>query len=318
MSKDIMNLKTDEALKRLVAPLSQEVLCRMEQDLARGGCCEPLSIWNRIVLVDHDRYAIYMRRQISFSIQRIALKNREEAIIWICLNQLNRHDISEENRKYLIGKRYETEKMLAAHNAASANGPALPRGGAMPSRSPFGPTACHIREKMAEEYDISPTCILNYGRYARTMDFLSEIVPQVIPRLLSGEIRISQRNIAALSKLTGQNAKRLRQIAMEDASVLNSGDEIHRLFSLKNREVTAKTYTPTPPGSIKNMPSYDPDAEISSLTFTIPSWISSIDRVRTAANLEYTTERARNTLEEELVKLKKAIDAICAVLKETF
>ena len=45
--------------------------------------------------------------------------------------------------------------------------------------------------------------------------------------------------------------------------------------------------------SVKDMPSYDPDAEISSLTLTIPSWCSSLSRAISHADLQAVTDHAR-------------------------
>ena len=64
------------------------------------------------------------------------------------------------------------------------------------------------------------------------------------------------------------------------------------------------------------MPLYDPDAEISSLVLTIPSWISSIDRTRSSANLQGISSNARSKLDEELSRLKKTIDTMLFAIKE--
>lgn len=306
MLTEQIKLKIDDELKLLVAPISEEALRRMERELELNGCSEPLFAWYRTVLVDHDRYEICVRRQIPFQVRRVSLRNRQEAVVWICIDQLNRRDIPKETRKYLIGKRYETEKILDAHNYAGVHRHAPQRGG---KNAP--------EEKLAEEYGISQSCILHYGRCARTMDALSAIVPQLIPKILSGEIKISQRNIATLSKLTGLNAKRLQRQVADDASLLDSGEEIVRLFP-RWRAPVSKIFSPIASGSIKDMPTYDPDAEISNLVFTIPSWVSSIDRVLNDADFNNVTDRARNKLDEELEKLRKAVDAMNAAMKEAF
>ncbi|TEB13849.1 hypothetical protein Psfp_03389 [Pelotomaculum sp. FP] len=309
----VIKLKIDNDFKRLISPLSEEELCLLEQDLIRNGCREPLSVWNGTILDGHNRYEICTRLNIPFSVQRINLKNREEAIVWICVNQLGRRNIAEETRKYLIGKRYETEKILGAHNVASVNQYAKKELGAKSlPEDPFGLTASRTRERLAEEYNVSHATMLNYGHYSRALDSLSAVVPELPPKILSGEVRISQDNIVHLSKLTGSEVMRLKQLVSEDAYLLSSSAEIRRLFPPKQ----VKPPLSMPPGSIKDMPSYDPDAEISSLTLTIPSWVSSINRAKAAANLKNTTKQARGKLGEELTSLKETIDSILAAMKE--
>lgn len=73
---------------------------------------------------------------------------------------------------------------------------------------------------------------------------------------------------------------------------------------------------PTP--AIKTMPSYDPDAEVASLTLTIPSWISSIDRAQSNADLKLVSKTARMRLEEALRQLaNKAFEMLEAVREDS-
>jgi hypothetical protein len=310
----VIKLKIDNDFKWLISPLSEEELCLLEQDLIRDGCREPLSVWNSTILDGHNRYEICTRLKIPFSFQRINLKNREEAIVWICVNQLARQDIAEEMRKYLIGKRYETEKLLGAHNVASVNQYAKKELGTkrFPD-DPFGLTASWTRERLAEKYNVSQATMLNYGHYSRALDSLLAVVPELPPKILSGAVRISQSNIAHLSKLTGSEVIHLKQLVAEDACLLNNSAEIRRIFPSKQVNPPLLSM---PPGSVKDMPSYDPDAEISSLTLTIPSWVSSINRIRAATNLKNTTKQAREKLKEELTNLKEIIDSMLAATKE--
>lgn len=309
----IDKLTIDNDFKQLIPSLSEEERCLLEQNIIRDGCREPLSVWNNTILDGHNQYKICTRLQIPFSIQRINLRSREEAIVWICINQLRRRNITEETRRYLIGKRYETEKILGIHNVAGINQRTKKEIGAndLPE-APFGLTASRTRERLAAEYNISHATVLNYGHYSRALDSLSAVVPEITPKILSGKIKISQDNIAYLSQLASQEVIRLKQLVSEDVSLLGSSAEIHRLFPLKQ----AKTPLYIPPGSIKDMPSYDPDAEISSLTLTIPSWISSINRVKAASSLESTTVQARGKLFEELSRLEETIDYMLTVIRE--
>jgi hypothetical protein len=68
--------------------------------------------------------------------------------------------------------------------------------------------------------------------------------------------------------------------------------------------------------SVKDMPSYDPDAEISSLTLTIPSWCSSLSRTISHADLKAVTDHARKNLHHALFQLMKTIQGILDDLQE--
>ena len=68
--------------------------------------------------------------------------------------------------------------------------------------------------------------------------------------------------------------------------------------------------------SVKDMPAFDPDAEITGLTLTIPSWASSIDRTRSKADLSIVSDKARDRLAEALTELQGKVSDMLTALKE--
>lgn len=68
--------------------------------------------------------------------------------------------------------------------------------------------------------------------------------------------------------------------------------------------------------AIKTMPSFDPDAEVTGLALTIPSWKSSIERTRTAANLTIVSPDAKDRLGKELESLESAVQGMLKAIKE--
>ena len=308
------NLKIDEDFKRLIPPLSAEEYRQLEENIIRDGCREPLTVWYTTILDGHNRYEICTRLQIPFSIKRIFLKNREEAVVWICANQLGRRNITDETRRYLIGKRYEMEKIIGAHNAVGINQHSKKevRAKILPE-PPFEDTAGRTRERIGEEYNISHATVLKYGKYSQALDDLSKVIPELIPQILSGEVKISHENVVELSQLSDPTVKRLSQFLVDDEA-----DFIGNLrkFVPPKPRLPKKSSLPATLVSVKDMPAYDPDAEISGLALTIPSWVSSINRARSATDLYKTTGDARCKLEKELLGLKEMIDSMLAAMKE--
>ena len=68
--------------------------------------------------------------------------------------------------------------------------------------------------------------------------------------------------------------------------------------------------------TVKDMPQFDPDAEITGLTLTIPSWGSSIERIRTKTDLSIVSAAARARLTDALKDLLKKIDDMLDAIKE--
>lgn len=67
---------------------------------------------------------------------------------------------------------------------------------------------------------------------------------------------------------------------------------------------------------IKNMPDYDPDAEVTGLTLTIPSWATSLSRTRRNTDLSSISLKARMNLEHALFNLQATIEELLQAIKE--
>jgi len=312
----VYTLKINESFKQLSPPLLPEEMQQLGQDLILNGCREPLCVWNITILDGHNRYEICTRLQIPFTLRRIYFKNQLEAAVWICTNQLGRGNIADEMRKYLIGKRYELEKILGAHNAAGTDQYKKKESRLKISAVPaFDKTAYRTSERLGDEYRISYATVEKYGVYAHALDTLTNILPGFVPKVLSGQAKISHENIIELSRLPPQDILRLGKYISDD-SIDFIGYSSIRKFLPKKHYSPRQPIPAIPAGSVKDMPTYDPDAEISSLALTIPSWVSSINRTRSATNLGEISCNARCKLEKELLGLKEIIDTMLVAIKE--
>jgi len=323
-------LTIDPEFKQLIPPLLQTERKQLEENILRDGCREPIALWGNTIIDGHNRYEICRKHNLPFDTVQVSINNREEAIAWICANQLGKRNISDESRRYLIGKRYAMEKILGAHNSAGLNQYSKeevraemwpePPGKKKEVRAKLLPepqydrTASRTRERLGKEYHISHSTVLKYENYSEALDYLSGIVPELISKVLSGQVKISQENVLELAKLPPQEIKRMgAQISKRNGLFVGYSDA-RRVIPPKPEAVVKPIYTPNV--SIKNMPEYDPDAEVSSLTLTIPSWVSSIIRTRSIADLNKVTPEAKSKLEKGLLGLKETVDELLNIIKE--
>lgn len=309
-------LNTNENYKRLIPLLSLDELCQLEQSIIRDGCQEPVYVWNNTIIYGYSLYEIYTRLQIPFTIQSIHFKNCEEAIAWICTNHLLCLNITDETRRYLLGKRYEMEKILrTTNNIGSHQHRKNEVKSAQMTEPVFEKSSFHTSEWLAKEYRISHSTIEKYGNYASALDTLSKVLPTFALKILSGQVKISHEHIVKLSRLSPHDVSMLSKYMIDDTMIQVGYSEIRKI--LPKKQVSPKKRIPNIPNcSIKNMPVYDPDAEISSLALTIPSWVSSINRTRSVANFSEISINAQCSLENELLALKKTINTILASMKE--
>lgn len=304
--KQIHNLQINKTFKQLIPPLTPNEYSQLEENIVKDGCREPLCVWENTIVDGHNRYEICTRLNIPFLLQEVGFNTHEEAIAWICANQLGRRNISNKTRKYLIGKRYEIEKkLLGATNPSGKN---------QFSEKEVGDTLCpqpqtqegkeKTAEKIGKEYNLSQTTIKKYGNYAKSIDKLAKEEPELISEILTGKIKISQDNVTKLAK---QSSEEINNVKTQ----LNNNNNNFVSHS-KTRVIPEKKEKTT----VKDMPAYDPDAEISSLALTIPSWISSINRTLSVADFNKTSGKARAKLQNELKQLKYTIDVMLLAVEE--
>lgn len=316
----IYHLRINPVFKDLIPPLSEEEYQTLEANLRNEGCREPICVWNYTILDGHNRYEICTRLSIPFQIKQINLFSEAEAIAWICANQLGRRNISEETRRYLIGKRYEAEKSISwDRNPDGANQHSAKN---EPEKSP-DPVASDLSEavranktsaKLGHEYNLSRPTVIKYGQYARAIEKISEVDPIIADQILSGTLKLSQNSVIDLAKLKNSRIKRILEQMAETMEERNQQSKARRQV----REETAKSETQEkePVIEIKNMPAPDANADIVSLSLTIPNWTKMMVRAKKSTTIENTSITARAKLFTSLAALRRTTDLLMDWLKE--
>lgn len=298
--KRLYNLEIDETFKKLIPPLSSNEQKQLEENIIKDGCREPLCVWGNTLVDGHNRYEICTRLKIPFHIQQIDFNSRDEVIVWICANQLGRRNISEETRKYLIGKRYKTEKRLGTRNPLGKNQHSDKFGNETKIEDYRRLTA----EEIGKEYQISERTVRKYADYTQLIDSLSKKDSELITEILAGKLKISENSLSELIKQPPNVINSVKNKLNHNNKSASYSDS-RRVILKKGDKVT-----------VKDMPIYDPDAEISSLSLTIPSWIKSIERTLSLADFRKTTYDARVRLKNELKNLEYAANVILLAIEE--
>lgn len=308
-------LKKDKALKMLVQPLSENERKKLKSDLHMKRLSLPVRVWNMTILVDYDMYEIYRNCHLAFSLQKISINNMEEAIIWICKNQILREDITDEMRRYIIGKRYNAELLLGKHSAAVKK--------AVDTKSdPFNNIIQEYDKqigctcfKLGAEYHVHPDTIKRYGAYAKMIDKINGQSHETAIRILKGTFKISYENLVKTVRLSDSDFQ-----SLSDAFKGETSEKVRYMSS--NEIISQRINTPDkkepfiPVCSVKDTPDFDPDAEIASLALTIPSWISSINRVLKETNMSLISPPAREKLKHTLDMLRDTVQNALSSVKE--
>lgn len=313
-----ISLIIDEQFKELIRPLRKDEYLLLESNLNSDGCRDPITTWNGVIIDGHNRYEICHRLGIPFKVKEMDFNSREEVIVWICSNQLGRRNITEETRKYLIGMQYEAEKSVASkRNETGKNQYVkdLPYETFDPEKISETASSSNrsTARRLASEHHVSHATVEKYGVYARALEEIGHKEPAIIAKVLSGRFKISHENIVELSGRSAEDIRMLNE-KMEKTQVpfvqySSSRREIQQDLPKKPKPVSI-----TP--SIKDMPSFDPDAEITGLTLTIPSWTHSIAQTRAKANIHISTKSARIKLIKALHELNDEVLQMLHVVEE--
>lgn len=309
----LRKLKTDEEFKHLIRPLLRKEYLQLEQNLLSDGCRDPIVVWHDVIVDGHNRYEICMRHGIPFDTKDMEFECREAAIAWICANQLGRRNITEETRKFLIGMQYESEKVVTRiRNKIGKNQHTVDISSMNDEEAD---KACRhwTAQRIAEENNVSAATVQKYAIFTRALEEIGKKEPRLVPKILSGQYKIAHKHVMEMAELTPEDLRRInRKIERNPAQFMQYKATRP---PVPGKYETAAGDTPTWP-SVKDMPEFDPDAEISSLTLTIPSWKSSIERAKNTADLAIVSPQAKGNLVQALHELRKTIADLLSEMED--
>ena len=112
----------DPEFRDKIPPLTEDEFSLLEENiLSDGAVVSPLIVWDGVILDGHNRYEIIQKHpELTYAVHKKSFANRFDALSWICKHQLGRRNLTPQQKKYLIGQRYEAEKM--AHGAGMDSG----------------------------------------------------------------------------------------------------------------------------------------------------------------------------------------------------
>lgn len=102
-------IEIDEEFKNLIPPLTTEEYKLLEEQCIKQGIRVPLTVWNtdgKTILIDgHNRYQIAQKHNLPYTTEEEHFESRNEAIVWICDNQLGRRNIHPLDGERLLNRK---------------------------------------------------------------------------------------------------------------------------------------------------------------------------------------------------------------------
>ena len=134
-------LHIDSEFKAQIPPLTEDERRQLEENiLADGEVLSPLLVWNDTIVDGHNRYEILQSHpEIPYNVRSLYLETREQALAWICKNQLGRRNLTPAQKKFLLGKQYDAEKQAEGVNG-NQHTPSAPSSGVQNDMLPITET----------------------------------------------------------------------------------------------------------------------------------------------------------------------------------
>ena len=194
----LQHLTIDPEFASKIPPLREEELKQLEENiLADGVVINPLIVWNGVIVDGHNRYCILQQHpEIQFTTYNKEFPDRYAAISWICKNQLGRRNLTPQQFKYLIGQRYDAEKLAERFRGNQYT--SVERSGCGQNVHNQNPE--RTAEKIARENNLNEKYVRRAGHFAQGVDAAEEAVPGIKQEILTGSIKPTEKAVAAIAK----------------------------------------------------------------------------------------------------------------------
>lgn len=158
-----MKPKIDPEFSAAIQPLAPDEASQLEANILQFGCRDPLVVWRGLLVDGHHRLEICTRHGLAYQVVEIELPNREAALDWIDANQLGRRNLTQDEFRYLVGRRYKRAKK-AAHGRSD-------REFSGDQSDPPKSTA----QTLAAEYGVGEATVKRAGKFAEEIDATPEL-----------------------------------------------------------------------------------------------------------------------------------------------
>ena len=190
-----MQLKIDREFESKIPPLTAEEFRQLEENIVTDGVViNPIITWNGIIVDGHNRFHILERHpEIKYTTHEKQFDDRFDVIAWICRNQLGRRNLTPEQKKYLIGKQYEAEKVAHGGDRKSSDA----KSSSLNANLIDSTKTC---DRIAEENGVSKDTVIRASKYMKGVEIAEELMPGLKQSILSGQTKVSKADMHRLAR----------------------------------------------------------------------------------------------------------------------
>lgn len=161
-------LKINPELRDLIPPLDPKEFQILEESILKEGIRDRILVWKeeQTIIDGHHRYQLAQAHNLPFRTKSLSFKNIQQVKDWMEDNQLGRRNLTDDQRRILIGKRYLREKKK--------------KGGK-------NEEGLSTAEKISIDTDVSPSTVRRYARDAKFYETLRKTDPKAAQQVWEGK-----------------------------------------------------------------------------------------------------------------------------------
>ena len=185
--KTVDGITIDREFKSIIPAMGDDERKQLEANIVEfGGARDPLVVWrdgDRDILIDgHNRYEICTRLDLPYHVEAMEFAFRDEAADWIDRNQLGRRNLSRQDYKLLLGRRYNRATRQGERTDLTS-GNSCPKSGERTS------------QRIAKEHGVAEKTVRNAGKYQAAAEKLG-----IEKEIAAGNVKASESKVVNAAK----------------------------------------------------------------------------------------------------------------------
>jgi len=160
-----MKLTINPTFELLLPPLSPEEYNSLSESIEKEGCRDPILVWRGQIIDGHNRYQICTEHGIPFNVREMEFDDSEQACDWIDKNQIARRNLSPDDFRLAVGRRYNRTKKAAHRPEKNADNLST-----LPERT---------AETIARESGVDERTVRRAGKLAEAVEEIQKAEPEV-------------------------------------------------------------------------------------------------------------------------------------------
>jgi N6-adenosine-specific RNA methylase IME4 len=221
-------LQIKDEFKKLIPPLTAEEFKQLEDNCISEGIRDAIVTWNGYIIDGHNRYEIAQKYGLEFRVEAMEFEGEEEAKDWMDANQLGRRNLTPDQRKILIGRRYNRDKK--------------PQGGTginqyTKEQSGQSVHSAKTSKRLAKENNVNEKSVRRYGKDAEKFEEIKEKQPELADKIWSGEISLSdikkEEKKAEIIKKKEEYVERVESITTNEfkVDIFNTNEKFRVIYA---------------------------------------------------------------------------------------